>query len=265
MAKKTKFFDTKATKRRISHENLLISSSMRKTLTSLFAIASISIVSIASAAPGDYKEISCASQAFFAANSCNQCFEGGKVTVGQKITGFQDTWTNGTKNELIAYKDEQVYPDMVSLGGAGTSWVATPNTPSLYWKYGTDVVWVNSLTGSGKQEFSLEPGKTITFMDSDFGASYALDKNDTKAGGYVGLMKFPVVYHEVGAAGGKEGAKQTHLECVAFSTAAAPAVVVPPKPQPPKLPKTGPGEMALLGGLALLLGLGVVSYRRRKA
>ena len=176
---------------------------MRKTLLSLLAVATMSSTLVAFAAPGDYAEIPCTSQAFFAANSCNQCFEGGKVTVGQKITGLQDTWTNGTKNELVAYKDEQIYPEMVVLGGGATSWIATPNTPSLYWKYGTDVVWVNSLTGSGKQEYSLEAGKTITFMDSDFGASYSLDKADAK-GGYVGLMKFPVVYHEVSAAGGQE-------------------------------------------------------------
>ena len=175
---------------------------MRKQLLSLLTVVAMSATLVASAAPGDYKEIPCTSQAFFSANSCNQCFEGGKVTVGQKITGLRDTWTNGTKNELIAYKDEQVYPEVVSLGGAGTSWVANPSNPSLYWKYGTDVIWVSSLTGSGKQEYSLDTGKTITFMESDFGASYALDKTDSK-GGYVGLMKFPVVYHEV-SAGGQE-------------------------------------------------------------
>ena len=48
---------------------------------------------------------------------------------------------------------------------------------------------------------------------------------------------------------------------------AAAAVTPPPKVVVPvkKLPQTGPGELALLGGLALLIALGVVSYRRRKA
>lgn len=73
---------------------------------------------VASAAPGDYKEVPCTSQAFFSANSVTKCFRRRQVTVGQKITGLRDTWTNGTKNELIAYIKMNKYIQRWYLLGA---------------------------------------------------------------------------------------------------------------------------------------------------
>ncbi|MDQ1344326.1 MAG: hypothetical protein QG650_1046 [Patescibacteria group bacterium] len=236
---------------------------MSLTLAAALAFASISQ---AFALPGDYKEIECSTQAFFTANNCNQCFEGGKVAVGQKITGLYDTWTNKNATEQIAYKDEQVYPEMVNLGGEGVSWKNTPSDPATFWKYGTEVLWVDSLTGTGKQEFVLDPSKTVTFMEADLGANVSLEKSDKTAGEYVGLMKFPVAFHDVNDAG-KDGPVQTHYECVAFASDAVAAPAAPkPAPVPPKATavKTGP-ESFLFVALALLLSLSLVAFRRKKA
>lgn len=225
--------------------------------------ATILGVSSVSALPGDYKEIQCATQSFFAANSCNQCFDGGKVTVGQKLTGFYDTWTNKNQSEQVAYKGEQSYPEMVNLGGTATSWKAIPDDAATYWKYGAEIIWVDSLTGSGKQEYTLDPGKTVTFMEADLGASYSLEKTDKKAGEFVGLMKFPVAYHDVSSSG-NEGEKLNHVECVAFASVAAAAPAAPkPVPQATAV-KTGP-ESFLLIAFALLLSFVFVAYRRKKA
>lgn len=88
---------------------------MKATSLALAAALTFVTVSQVFALPGDYKEIECSTQAFFAANNCNQCFDGGKVAVGQKITGLYDTWTNKNASEQIAYKNEQTYPEMVNL------------------------------------------------------------------------------------------------------------------------------------------------------
>ena len=62
---------------------------------------------------GEYKAVSCTSNPAFATNSCNQCFEGGSVKVGERLTGLFDNWTNMTSGMLIAYKDEQKTPNMI--------------------------------------------------------------------------------------------------------------------------------------------------------
>ncbi len=238
-----------------------------KALSFFAALAVFAATPAALALPGDYKEIQCSTQAFFAANGCNQCFDGGKVTVGQKLTGFYDTWTNKNETDQVAYKDEQAYPSMVNLGGPGTSWKIVPNDPGLYWKYGNEVVWVESLSGSGKMEFTLEPGKTVTFMEADLGANYSLEKTDKKEGQFVGLMKFPVAYHDISESG-VESAKQNHVECVAFaSNQAVPAATVPaPKAPAPEVTKvkTGP-ETFLLFAVASLLAFVFVAFRRKNA
>lgn len=217
------------------------------------------------ALPSDYKEIECSSQSFFTANNCNQCFDGGKVVVGQKITGLYDTWTNKNSTEQIAYKDEQTYPEMVNLGGEGVSWKSSPSDPSLFWKYGSEVLWVDSLTGTGKQEYVLDPGKTVTFMEADLGANYSLEKSNKTAGEIIGLAKFPLAFRDVSSAG-KEGDLQMHYECVAFAAEAAPAPAPQPKPVPAQatVVKTGP-ESFLLLALAALLSLSFIAFRRKKA
>lgn len=240
---------------------------MKAPSSFVLAVALLAATSSAYALPGDYKEISCSSQPFFAENQCNQCFDGNKVTVGQKLTGFYDSWTNKNETEQIAYKDEQSYPSMVNLGGDGTSWKSVPNDDTLFWKYGSEVLWVESLTGSGKMEYTLDPGRTVTFMEADLGANYSLEKTDKKEGEFVGLMKFPVAYHDVSTSGTESG-KQDHIECVAFaSNQAVPAATVPtPKAPAPEVTKvkTGP-ETFLLFAFASLLAFVFVAFRRKKA
>lgn len=124
---------------------------------------------------------------------------------------------------------------------------------------------MDSLTGTGKQEYVLDPGKTVTFMEADLGANYSLEKTDKKAGEFVGIAKFPVAFHDV-SADGKESAVQLHYECVAFASEAAqaPAPVVKPVTPQATVVKTGP-ESFLLLALAALLALTFVAFRRKKA
>jgi hypothetical protein len=91
-------------------------------------------------------------------------------------------------------------------------------------------------------------------LEGDLGASYTLTSTDKKDGETLGVLKFPLSYHNVDA-DGNEGKKETHIECVAYTSkvAAAVAAVVPvevvkPAPVTPIVPepkkmtavKTGP-------------------------
>lgn len=45
---------------------------------------------------GENKSVSCSSNSAFGTNSCDECFDGGSVTVGKRLTGLFDNWTNNT-------------------------------------------------------------------------------------------------------------------------------------------------------------------------
>lgn len=226
-------------------------------------------VSSAFASVGDYKETSCA-QDYFTANNCTACFDGGNVTVGQKIGGLYDTWTNKNSDEQVIYKDEQTFPSMKATS-EGTVFGSNPVDAATFWKYGADVIWVDSNTGSGKQEFVLEAGKSAKFLEADLGASYAMEKTDKKAGEVVGVLAFPLSYHNLDK-DGNEGKRTTHIECVAYKSNAAvakvaPVVVAKPAPVIPKevtKVKTGPESIVIIA-LAFLIAAGVMAIRRRNS
>lgn len=230
-------------------------------------LVSATITTTTFAAVGNYKEISC-DAAYFANNSCNACFEGKAVSVGDEINGLYDMWSNKNSTEQLIYKDEQVMPSMVTTS-AGTTFTANPSDPSLFWKFGPQIIWTDSATGSGKQEFMLDAGKTVRFLEGDIGAAYKLASTDKANGEVVGVLAIPTSYHNIDA-DGNEGKKQVHIECVSYTNKAAVAKVVPVeivKPAPaPKLTtvKTGPEEMILVA-VALLIAAGFVIVKNRKA
>lgn len=235
----------------------------------LLGIVLFLVTTQAFAAVGDYKETACSAE-YFTANNCTACFEGKSLANGDQVNGLYDTWTNKNTSEQIIYKDEQTLPEMVPLS-SGTVFITNPVDPTAYWKYGTQVIWTDSATGTGKQEFMLDAGKTVKFMEADLGASHTLTSTDKAEGEIVGVLKFPLSYHNVDA-DGNEGNKETHIECVSYTAKiAAAAAVVPveivnPEPQPQKMTtvKTGP-ESLILMALALLIAAGFVVVRNRKA
>lgn len=221
------------------------------------------------AAAGDYKETTCTAT-YFTSQSCDLCFTGDKVAPGGQITGLFDSWTNKNQNEQIIYKNEQTMPEMVAMS-SGTVFTANPADPESFWKFGSSVIWTDSATGTGKQEFMLDAGKTVQYIESDIGASYTLASTDKAGGEVVGILKFPLNYHNVDA-DGNEGVKETITECVAYTADVATAKVTPvetvqPTPEPKKMTtvKTGPGESIVLVAIALLISAGLILIRRRKA
>lgn len=236
-------------------------------IKSLIGIVLLLVTTQAFAAVGDYKEVACSAE-YFTANSCAACFEGTTLATGDQINGLYDTWTNKNANEQLIYRDEQTLPEMISLS-AGTVFTTNPVDPTSYWKYGNQIIWTDSATGTGKQEFMLDAGKSVKFLEADLGASHTLTATDKKEGDVVGVLKFPISYHNVDA-DGNEGKKETHIECVAYTSKVVAAKVVPveivtPAPEPKKLTtvKTGP-ESLILMTLALLIAAGFIVARNRK-
>ena len=223
------------------------------------------------ASVGDYKETACTAS-YFTANNCTACFEGKAVAVGDQINGLYDTWTNKNSNEQLIYKDEQSFPTLVPLS-SGTVFLANPVDPASYWKYGNQVIWTDSATGTGKQEFMLDAGKTVKFLEADLGASYTLNTSDVANGAVAAVLAFPISYHNVDA-DGNEGKKETHIECVSYTAKVLAAVVAPvevvqPLPNPPvpqkiTAVKTGP-EALIFMTLALLIAAGFMVVKNRKA
>jgi hypothetical protein len=210
---------------------------------------------------GNYSEVAC-DKDFFTQNACNQCFEWGKKATWEKITWLTDSWTNPNVSEQIIYKDEQKFPEFVNLGGDKTTWINYPIEADKFWKYTDEIVWTDSATWSWKQEFLLEWGKTVNFLEWDLWASYALQSTDKKEWDPTGLLKFMVNYHDTDATANESAAK-LHTECVVYyAWTPAPAAPVPVAPKEVTKVKTWP-ESYILIIVALLLSFGLLKYRKK--
>lgn len=212
---------------------------------------------------GENKSVSCTSNSAFASNSCDECFDGGSVTVGKRLTGLFDNWTNPTTGFLVAYQAEQKNPNMVGFGT--TTWTSSPTDVSKVWKNGSDIVWVTQ-SGSTKMQYILGAGQKVKFVEADLAAGYTLDKTDRKNGDLVGMMRYPTVFHTIDTTTGVEGAAKTHVECVSYKLSAPEAPVTPKPPVTPEITKTqtGPAETIILILAAFFIAFGLMFSLRKR-
>ncbi|MBC7498324.1 hypothetical protein H7170_01650 [Candidatus Gracilibacteria bacterium] len=240
-----------------------INTTQNNTLPQLTAAPSTSVAM--SSSIGENKSVSCVSNAAFATNSCDACFDGGSVTTGKRLTGLFDNWTNTSTGLMIAYQSEQKNPNMVAFGT--TIWTASPSDESKLWKSSSDIIWSPTQTGSTKMQYILGAGQKVKFFEADIAAGYTLTKTDRKNGELVGMMRYPTVAHAVDAVG-NEGAAKTHYECVAYNLS-APATVVPVTPTTPVTPEitktaTGPAETIVLILAAFFIAFGLMFSLRKR-
>lgn len=225
------------------------------------------VASAASTNKGEYTEVACTTDPVFAQNSCNQCFTGGSVKIGEKKTDLFDNWSNTTAGTLVAYKNEQKIPEMVSFD---SKWVPASADESKMWKNTSDVIWLPGTDSKG-DSFMLLAGEKKKFLQTDLGAGFTLESSNRKNGEIAGLLKFPVVYRTLDmntAVASTEAT--THYECVTY-TLDKPAEVTPPKPTPKKptppavtKTKTGPAETLVLIVVAFFIAFGLmISLRKR--
>ena len=248
---------------------------LSRSLVSLSVFAMMPFSSFAAtgdttALPGEYATVSCSSQKYFTDNACTLCFEGGNVKPGQRLTGLFDTWTNTSGGTQVMYKDEQVMPTLVNIGAsANTKWTAVPTDPTKMWIYTPEIIWLNSTVAAGKQEFLIGSGQKVKFIQMDLGAGYTLLNSDAKGGDTIGMVKFPLYYHDRNVQSSTDGEKQAHFECVAFkySAPATPPTTptTPPTPGEVTKPETGP-ETPILIAAALFIAFGLMfSLKKRHA
>lgn len=217
---------------------------------------------------GEYKEVACNSDVIFSQNSCNQCFIGSKVSVGEKKTDIFDNWKNTTSDTFFtAVKSEQKLPELISFG---STWVPSNADASKIWSFHTDVSEAFVPAGNGSEEFTLNPNHTVRFYQTSLGAGYTLESTTKNSGDVVGMLKFPVVYYTQSASSGdRSSSNETHYECVAY-TLDKPAEPTP-APKTPETPKeitkteTGPAETLVLIIAAFFIAFGLMISLRKRA
>lgn len=242
--------------------SLATTGATEETLT-LNAAPNTTAVTANSTSLGEYKEVACSSNTIFSQNSCDQCFIGSSVKVGERLSGLFDNWTNTTSDYLIAVKDEQKLPNMVSFGSV---WTPSSSDESKMWKSSPEITWVPG--ASGKEEFQLIPSQKVRFNETDLGAGYTLTSTEKKNGDIVGLMRFPVTYYTMDMSTvTRSTTPQTHYECVSYTlNKPAEPVKEKPKPTPPEATKTetGPTETLVLIVAAFFIAFGLmISLRKR--
>lgn len=234
--------------------------------TTLNAAVNTSAVNASSTRNGEYKEVSCSSDVVFSQNSCNQCFVGSTVSVGEKKADLFDNWKNQTTDTMfIAVKSEQKKPEMISFG---SNWVASNADESKMWVYHTDVSEAFIPASNGNEELSLNPGQELRFYQSALGAGYTLESTTKNNGDVVGMMRFPVVYYTQDISGGERSTtSQTHYECVSYTLKKEETPPTPVTPKPPKditKTETGPAETLVLIVAAFFIAFGLmISLRKR--
>ena len=205
--------------------------------TTLNAAPNSNAVTATSINAGEYTEVACSSDAIFSQNSCGQCFVGRGVKVGERLTGLADNWKNTTSNYLIAVRDEQKTPNMVSYDSV---WTPSSADESKMWKNSSAITWIPGT--SGKDEFQLLPDQKVTFMETDLGAGFTLTSSQKKHGETVGLLRFPVVYYTMDMTTVTRSATaDTHYECVKY-TLENPATPTTPPLDPKTELETGPTD-----------------------
>ncbi|MDA9129309.1 hypothetical protein N9J72_02425 [Candidatus Gracilibacteria bacterium] len=214
--------------------------------------------------------VSCESDPAFAANSCNQCFDGGTAAEGDNKGFLTDIWENNSDASQVVYKEEQVMPKMIPLNGS--SWTDIKASDSVdFWQYTPEF---EALYSDSEEGYVLDAGESVTWIESTLGSAYQLSSSSATAGQNVGLLTYDIGVHNILAGGEPAIETDMYRECVLIkSGVSAPTQVTPtdattptPAPgpgQPTVLPETGP-EYIFLALAALLLGFGFF-YMNKKA
>lgn len=202
-------------------------------------------------------EVSCSTNQDFTANSCNQCFTGGSVSVGDNKGLLTDVWENNSTGDQVLFKEEQEMPQMIALGGA--NWTEVKASDSVdFWQFtsGLEALYDDDTLG-----YTLAAGASVTWLESTLGSAYQVVSN-AAAGSNAGILAYDIAVHNVEDDGNIALDTENHRECVLYTSAGEASTPEEPViPSTPNLPETGPEHM-LLALVALLLGFGFLKFRK---
>ena len=204
-----------------------------------------------------YTEVSCSSDAQFAANACGQCFDGGSREAWNDLWFLSDLWSNQTGDDVLLYKEEQEMPTMINLWWENASWAKSPSD-AWFWEYSDDF---EALYSDDEQWYILSDWWSVTWLKSRLGYTYSLAKNSADEGANIGMLVFPISTHKIISDWEIIPDADTHNECVLYKSGTPWATVVSTPPE--KLPETGPAQYILLLILAMILGFSTIKILNR--
>ncbi|MDD5769813.1 MAG: hypothetical protein PHE25_02495 [Candidatus Gracilibacteria bacterium] len=232
---------------------------MLKKVILLSGILSLSLIGMAN---GAYTTVDCSSNSSFGENSCNQCFAGGEVKVGDVLSVFDDTWNNDTTNKKIMYKEDIKLPILNSLNGS--KFTKKPNDDT-FWEYTKEF---EALKDNDFDGYVLPAGQKVSWIKSSMGAGYKVEKVGTKGKG-AGMMIYDIMSYNILPSGEVDTNKNSHKECVLFTSGET--VINPPveekiptkKPEIKEMTKVKTGPEGILFFMVLSFLIGIVFINRK--
>lgn len=224
--------------------------------------ASLLVVSLLTAQTfaAEVTEVPVSSDSVFTENSCDQAFlRSPNAVVGDNISNMSDIWENTGNVPQVLYKEEQVMPRIISLGGANWREVKVSDTVN-FWTYTSDLETIYS---EEEQGYVLEAGQSVSWIESTLGSAYQLSDNTAPEGTNIGLVIYDTTIHNI-VGGMPEVDSTVHRECVLIKSGAPSDTPAPTPEEPTELPQTG-AEHILLALIALLLGAGLFFMTRKTA
>lgn len=201
--------------------------------------------------------VNCDTNPVYSENSCNQCFDGGTVAIGDNKGELFDIWENNSDKDQLLFKEEQEMPKMMPLNGA--SWSENKAGEGIdFWQYTPELDALNDPENLGEK---LPAGQSVKWIASSLGSAYELTSSNAMAGDNVGLLTYDIAVRNLASDGTIDADATKHRECVLFKSAGG-KPTPPVVPQAPELPQTGP-EHILLAFVALLLGFGFLKMRKK--
>jgi hypothetical protein len=155
--------------------------------------------------------VECSSQAYFADNQCQVCYDGGEITPdtkGVKLNEQDMSWEN-----TLSGINQNFYETSQSIAEIKTN-IGTPITPwdetGLEW--GPDVIWKDN---DGLNYFTLVAGNTIKIKTIKDATEVALTSPKQPANPYF-VVKVPISYYELKMGTFNESEKKTKTYCVGY-------------------------------------------------
>lgn len=209
-----------------------------------------------------YTEINCSSDQVFSENSCHQCFDGGKISVGSNISFLDDIWVNDTTVRKIMFKEEQTMPYMVSLNNSTLT--KNPNNDT-FWEYTSEF---ETLEDDEFYGHVLPAGQQVSWLKSSLGASYLVEQIPSEWQN-AWLLVFDIMSHNILESGEIAMNDKAHRECVLYAAgvSSVPPVVERPAQEPTPEPEqmtqvaTGPELYFLVLMMSFLLALGIMNRK----
>lgn len=193
------------------------------------AFIAVGALFLATTTYGAFNEVQCSSDAAFGQYSCGQCFDGGEIAEWSNLAYLDDVWHNDTDLRKIAFKEEQTLPELYPLNGAEFN--KEPNSDA-FWQYTSEF---EALDNDQFYGYVLPAGKSVSWIQSSDGASYAVNKVPAK-GQNAWIMVYDLMSHNILANDEIATKDAPHRECVLYKSAQAYVPPVAPAPQPEPTP-----------------------------